>query len=594
MMKPFPRSLLIVFAAVFLFTVAVRPSSAQTVVVTPTKPPAEKPQTPPKPAEQPTQKPTEQPAQKPGEKPATDKPATDKPTTDKPATQTPPAPAPRPIPPDQAALTAAQKISDPDQKIAAIEKWLKDFPESGGKSTALYSIFDTLVTKHPEDRTRILEYANKYIEAGPENFRASSYSRVAGALLTAGIFIDDAANIAEKGLTVFEQEETKRTQQSRATHLATLGRIRIKQGRVKDAEKALKAAFAANPEVPGAVIGLAELADKRGDRKTASEYWTRAALTGRLTKAERERFENTYRAAHNGSLDGLEATLDETYRTTTKNPVHPEPYKPTPARTNRVVLGEVFTGAGCPPCVAADLAFDAAMERYSRKDFIVVMYHQHIPLPDPLTNKSTLERAKYYTVTGVPTAAIEGVATVGGGPRDATRSVYNRITPSIDKALEVAPDAELALKASISGGVVKVRATPGALKADGEDVKLQIMLVEEMLGYSGENGVRFHPMVVRNIAGANYGGFAVDRKAPAPVDHTFDLAQIMEETRKYIDDYEKERMGTQPTFSFARKPVEMNRGNLSVVAFLQEEKSKKILQTSYVRLDAATTSTASR
>ena len=559
MMRLVSRALLAPLALVLMF--AATPVADQTVVVNPTKPPA---------------------AQTPPEKPA---------PAPAPAAQTPPA---RPLPADQQALQAAQKITDNDQKIAAIEKWLKDFPDSGGKTQAYNVLFDTLVKHRPTDRAAILDAANKGLEAGTEGFRAMGYSSFASRLLNAGLFLDDAAAIAEKGITVFEEEESKRTMMSRANHLATLGRIRLKQGRVADAEKALKAAYAANPEIPAAAIGLAELADQRKDNKAALGYWMQAALTGRLSKDDRAKFENAYRTGHNGSLDGLEAALDAKYKATSANPVHPEPYKPTPARSNRVVLAEVFTGAGCPPCVAADLAFDAAMERYSRKDLAVVMYHMHIPLPDPLTNKATVERAKFYAVTGVPTAAIEGVPSVGGGARSNTKPVYNRIVGEINKALEIPADASLALEASLVGGAVKVKAAPAGLKAEGEPVKLQILLVEEMLSYSGENGVRFHPMVVRSIGGNNYGGFTVDRAAAAAVDHVFDLAQINQETQKYIDDYEKTRIETQPTFAFSKKPVEMNAGNLSVVAFLQEEKSKKILQTAYVRLASSSTTAAGR
>ncbi|HKI78149.1 MAG TPA: hypothetical protein VKA26_06385, partial [Ignavibacteriaceae bacterium] len=42
--------------------------------------------------------------------------------------------------------------------------------------------------------------------------------------------------------------------------------------------------------------------------------------------------------------------------------------------TSRTVLAELFTGAECSPCVAADLAFDKLSEYYSRKDFIVLEY----------------------------------------------------------------------------------------------------------------------------------------------------------------------------------------------------------------------------
>ena len=112
---------------------------------------------------------------------------------------------------------------------------------------------------------------------------------------------------------------------------------------------------------------------------------------------------------------------------------HVEPYKPTEKRSDRIVLTEVFTGSGCPPCVAADLAAELAMERYG-KDLAVIMYHEHIPQPDPMTTPQTTARFKYYAGTGVPTVVIDGVTSPGGGgPRDRTKAVYDRITKEIEK-----------------------------------------------------------------------------------------------------------------------------------------------------------------
>ncbi len=581
MLKPVRCASLVSLAAVAVLLSGAAPAG-QTVVVKPTAPPA-------------VQKPAGKPdAAKPDPAKPADKAESQKPEekTQKPEPTTPPRPAPPPPPPDRQAFMAIQKMTDNGEKIAAIEKWLKDFPDSAGKTQALTLRFETLVKHQPTDRAAIMDAAQKVLDTGSEGFRSSPYSRVAGALLNAGIFLDDAARFAEKGLTLFEEDETKRVAQSRANHLATLGRIRFKQGRISAAEKALKAAYAANPEIPTALIGLAELSEHRKNSKAALNYWMQAALTGRLSKDDREKFETAYRKANNGTLDGLDAALDARYKDAFKPPVHPEPYKPTSMRTDKIVLAEVFTGAGCPPCVAADLAFDAALERYSRKELAVVMYHLHIPQPDPLTNKATIERAKYYTVNGVPTAAIEGVATVGGGARAATKGVYDRIRGTIDKALETASGAKLAVDASMpSSGIVKVKVTPSSLAADGEPVKLQILLVEEMLSYSGENGVRFHPMVVRGIAGESYGGFTVDRKAPVAREHTFDVAQISAEHKAHLDDYEVN--GRHGKITFSRKPTTINQGNLSVVVFLQEEKTKKVLQTSYVRLRPWTTSTGS-
>lgn len=497
-----------------------------------------------------------------------------------------------PATPDGKAFADANKIVEADKKIEALEKFLRDFPDSARKAQAYDVLFNTLVKNFPKDRTKILEYGDKIIEGIPENFRSSGYSRVATRLMDAGILLDDAARLAEKGLQLFEVEEKNRTDRSRATHLATLGRIRLKQGRAADGEEALKAAFAANPEMASAAVGLAEVAEAKKDLKGALELWTTAALTGRLSAEDRQRFDTLY-AKVNGSADGLEAMLDTKYKAMHVPPVHPQPYMPTPARSNRLVLAEIFTGASCGPCVAVDLAFDAAMERYTRKDLAVVMYHMHIPGPDPLTNKSTEERAKFYTVRGVPTFAVDGTLDPrGGGDRAETKGAYDRIVPQVDKALEAAADAELRLDATLAGGIVKVKAFPSNMKPEGGAVKLQIALVEEMMTYSGENGVRFHPMVVRSLAGTNSEGIAVDRAAPAPIEWEFDIAKVSAGIKAYLDDYEQN--GPRGKITFSRKPSTIGAANLSVVAFLQDAQSKKVLQAAYVRLSPAAATSSSR
>jgi hypothetical protein len=368
----------------------------------------------------------------------------------------------------------------------------------------------------------------------------------------------------------------------------------------------LKDAYSANPEIPAAAIGLAELSEKKGDNKTALDYWTTAALTGRLSVDDRGKFEALYKKV-NGSVDTLDAALDARYKSAFPLPIHPEAYKATSARTKRMVLAEVFTGAGCPPCVSVDLGFDGALERYSRKDVAVLMYHMHIPAPDPLTSQWTDSRGKAYAITGVPNFAVDGEKdNRGGGGRENTKASYERIVAKLDKALETAPEADLQLTASLEGNTVRVKATPSNVKDGKDKVQLQIVLVEELISYSGENGIRFHPMVVRNIANLDVpakattpatppvGGFAIDRANPAAAEYTFDLAKISADAKTYLDDYEKNgRHG--PETKFSKKPVQVNTANLSVVAFLQEEPSKKVLQSAYVKIGSGTTtSSASR
>lgn len=520
--------------------------------------------------------------------------------------QTPPRPpvTPPPTPPDVKEFNDANRLTDPEKKVEALVAFIDKNPDSSRKTAAHQSIFDTLVKSRPGERDKILEHARAIIDSTPETIRASSYSRIATRLVEANIMLEDAEKFAVEGLKVFDEEEKKRTQRARATHLATIGRIRIKQGRIAEAEQALKDAYAANPEIPAAAIGLAELSEKKGDNTAAIEYWTTAALTGRLSADDRGKFETLYTKVH-GSLDTLDATLDKKYKSAFPPPIHPEPYKPTAARTSRLVLAEVFTGAGCPPCVSVDLGFDGALERYPRKDVAVLMYHMHIPAPDPLTNQWSDTRGKWYAITGVPNFAVDGEKdNRGGGGRENTKSSYDRIVAKLDKALETAPEAELQLNATLDGNSVRVKATPSKVKDGKEKVQLQIVLVEELLTYSGENGIRFHPMVVRSVANMEVAakavpaatppthGFPVDRANPAPAEYAFDLAKISADMKTYLDDYEAN--GRHGKIQFSKKPVQMQTSSLSVVAFLQEEQSKKVLQSAYVKLGSGTTTSASR
>jgi len=109
-----------------------------------------------------------------------------------------------------------------------------------------------------------------------------------------------------------------------------------------------------------------------------------------------------------------------------------------------------------------------------------------------------------------------------------------------------------------------------------------------VISYSGENGLRFHPMVVRNLArpaDAQPYGFAINAAQPAKVDHIFDLDQISAANLKYYDDYLadlKQRTGIDATFKEKRYIINPER--LSIVAFVQDEKTRQILQAVYLKV----------
>ncbi|MEP7274415.1 MAG: hypothetical protein ABI882_23185 [Acidobacteriota bacterium] len=498
-------------------------------------------------------------------------------------------PAPRPagtpaIPADRKAFNDANKIAEPEKKIEAFEKFVTDFPDSFAISQANQIVLTTMVKAWPDQQDRILAHAKKTIATAQDPLKGSVYNFVVSTLVEGGILLDRAEEMAREGLTWVEEDQAKRLRQARAPYLASLGRLYLKRGKTKEADKYLRDAISASPQLMEATLGLAELYEKKNDDAAALGYYASASLTGRMKPEPREKFYAVYRKSHNGTLNGIEELLDLRYRKDFPTPVKVEHYTAPATRTERIVLAEIFTGSGCPPCVAADLAFDAYMERYPRKDLAVLMYHLHIPLPDPMTNPSSQARGKYYAVSGVPSYAIDGEKNSGGGSREMTRDFYNRVAPTLEKRLTVAPDARIVLDAVADTGAVKVKATADQIKG-GSKIKLQIALAEDVLRFSGENGIRFHPMVVRSMAGPDAGGFVVDASKANSIEWTFDLNKITQELKAHLDDFEAQRKDDK--FAFAQKKHEIDPSALTVVAFVQDDETKQILQAVSIKLKPA-------
>jgi hypothetical protein len=530
-----------------------------------------------------------------------------KPEQSQPETAKPDAPKPaaRETPPDMKAYSAALAIKDPDKKIEALEKWKADFPSSQILPAADAAILSALLHKKPLDAQHVRTFADGMYRAAEPKQRGSVANTIAGEYLSNDLLLKDGERYARKSVESMRLSEyldeqlasyakrkqkapapaelQKRFLDSRAARVATLGRIEVKLGHGAKGQKMLEEVYAVNPKnaVVGAVLG--ELAAKAGNDSKAMEYLIPARLSGRPDKSANDAFEAVYRKAHGGSLDGLDAMLDAEYRKRFPNPLPLNAYTPTEKRSDRVVLAEVFTGSGCPPCVGADLAFDAALERYSRRELAVVMYHQHIPRPDPMTNPDTQARAKSYSVSGVPTFAIVGNKTVGGGSREMTKQVYNRFDEDLEKDLETPAEASLHAEASLTGGSVRVQASADGVKSDSKDLKVQILLVEKELHYGGGNGVRFHPMVVRAMGGEKGEGFALNAPAATSFEYTFDLDAVGKALKAHLDDYEAKGHRGE-TFTFIEKKDHINRGNLAVVVFVQDDKTKHVLQAAYIDL----------
>jgi thiol-disulfide isomerase/thioredoxin len=520
-------------------------------------------------------------------------------------------------PPDTKAFQNASHLTDPAEKIVALENFKKDIPDSPFVENANLAILGTLAANMPGQTARIREFAKTILSGAKDKKQKGSLSAdVAETLLTNKVLLNDAEKYAKTSVDSMnqsqfiadqkaqfakraaaakneedrpkpptDQELIKRFHQSRANRLATLGRIEFELGKTPAALKIVNEAHAADHDQPGAEGTLGEIALQKGDNAQALEYLVAARLAGQSGASTIAALSSAYSKTHNGTTAGLDEMLDAEYRKRFPEPLHLDNYQPTAKRSDRMVLAEVFTGSGCPPCVGADLAFDAAMERYSRKELAVVMYHQHVPRPDPMTNADTQARSKYYAVGGVPTYFIDGgKVDYNGAGRDDTKSVWEHIQKPIEKELDNPAEDKIDVQASVVGNSVKVSATVASVKTESKDLKVHVLLLERELTYSGENGIRFHPMAVRAMGGKDDDGFALDPANPAPVEQVWDLDKISASLKKQLDDYEAKGHRGNP-FKFIDKKYQIDRGNLAIVVFIQDAKTKHVLQAAFFDLN---------
>jgi thiol-disulfide isomerase/thioredoxin len=242
-------------------------------------------------------------------------------------------------------------------------------------------------------------------------------------------------------------------------------------------------------------------------------------------------------------------------------------------KSDRVVLVELFTGAECPPCVAADKAFDALGETYKPSEVVLLQYHLHIPKPDPLTSPDGLERARYYggAIRGTPTLMVNGKPgpTVGGDAYEAAEG-YDDFRSALDPQLEVASKAALKASATRKGNKISITAEASELKDPGDRIKLRMVLVEDVVSYKGGNGIPQHHSVVRALPGG-VAGLALKEKAGKQT-ATVDTEDLKKELKKYLDDYAEK----EDAFPNKERPMELKK--LRVVAFVQNDATREIYQ----------------
>lgn len=340
----------------------------------------------------------------------------------------------------------------------------------------------------------------------------------------------------------------------------------------------LATAFAGQEGFADVAVAQAQRAERMlaEDAPVATQIEVLSAVAAALTKAGKADDAKKY-AATLAKLEARDAAEYAKAMLTFDTPA----FKGRTAKSERVALVEVFTGAECPPCVAVDVAFDGLLKTYKPTDVVLLQYHVHVPGPDPLTSPDAMERAVrlYGERLSAPSVQVNGKPVGrGGGGVAAAKEKYAELVEAINAELEKPAAAKVALTAGKDDKGIKVTAKVTDLEKPGDKVTLRFALIEETVRYPGGNGVRFHHHVVRSMPGG-VKGFPLTKKEQeqAVVINPDDLRK---ELAKSLDEFAKE----QAEFPRADRPLALK--NLKVVAFVQDDATGEVLNATQLDLEA--------
>ncbi len=480
-------------------------------------------------------------------------------------------------------------IREPKEQREAQERFLAEFPESTFVPTIHRTLLESDLRQVPVDEAGIRSRVDAYLAAlaktsapapGMPAARAlDNYSAVTERLLTHKVLPDLALQLAQRAVKELPEDAAPRL---RARHQSILGQVYLAGDQLEQAEEWFHRAIDAGGLEHGseARFQLGKLYEKRNDHEKALQAFFEAAAWMH-SAALKEALEKSYARKH-GSTEGLHEALDAILLAKPK-PFEPGHYTAPAAGAGKVVLAELFTGAQCGPCVAANQAFDGLIERYNRDTVVILEHHVHIPGPDPMTNPDTERRSKYYGVTGAPTAVIDGTDRhVGGGTTEAARRTFDVYVGKIEPRLSAEPSLKISgLGMTIAGDLLSVsgavRWRDGREPAPGRN-RIRLALAEEVVHYTGSNGVHFHRFVVRRMLGPE-DGIVLPDSGIFEIAESVDLAELEKSLEAYLSEFEKSREG----FKWQERTSRLDRKLLAVVAFVQNDETKEILQTAFAR-----------
>ena len=450
-----------------------------------------------------------------------------------------------------------------------VEAWLEGHPESRLAEEAS----DLLLARRLADKAtkpEVLQRAiRKAVETRPEDLRATTALRL----------MDELAQADRGEAVVWAGEEGirfgRKDRDSNAVHKihARLGARLLESGQRREAWRhLLSAAFGMKDDGP-VNLNLAKFYEKDGKLARAFARYVYALIkpeTGPEAIKGLERVQKAMSPGESLSIDVLEKLVagkvpgfgvGNKFRPTKEN------------SSNRCVLAMLFTGAHCPPCLGADLAFDGILSHFPSKWVTVLEYHLPIPAPEPLVSEPALRQFDFMGFNGTPVAVFDGVETIsGGGPENKKEEIWLKYKEKLLARLKVPAKHEIEAELTVKDGSLR-----GKIRVKGPAVagaRLHALVVEKGVLFPGRNKVVIHHAVVRGSVFGSSSGVAFRPDADGRFATSFEksLSAVREELEDVLDEIEADS-GT----TFGMRPTRLDPEQLGLVIFLQAP-SGEILQ----------------
>lgn len=269
-----------------------------------------------------------------------------------------------------------------------------------------------------------------------------------------------------------------------------------------------------------------------------------------------------------GSEQDLPETLAREYEKLLSSYELPEFQLPEP--NGKQVLIELFTGAACRPCIAADMACSVVRDRLPQDRVVMLQYHVHIPSADPLTCPESAGRYDYYGSKGTPTAVVNGrTFDTLAGDASFVPEVLRLLVDEIVEELSLDPPMQIDLQVNPENNGTATFEVAVTADEISDRWRLHVALAEGEVRFQGQNQIQVHNMVVRKLYTSSQG--LEPTGGSLTLEGTIDPEQIRKDLQQSLATHrEKNRLEAEDA------PLDLD--DLFLVAFVQDVRSRRVRQ----------------